>query len=286
MKIIFGKSKWEMWDDPLETFLERVRNDGFGATEIYLKSLSESPAEIAALHEAYGLGLVAQILSKGSTPGEHLRCVEESFDFAARCDPILINNHIGRDIFTFDENVRIFRRIMELGAEAGIPVVVETHRGRPTYSATQTRKYLEAMPDLRITADFSHWMLVHESDLSDQKVTVDLAVDRSDYIHARVGYEEGPQVPDPRAPEWEPHVANHVNLWERIVDARREAGADVLCITPEFGPPDFLHTLPFSREPVGDPWELNVYMKEMLEAELMRSGGEDELALEDGACRG
>ena len=38
MKITFMKSKWEMWQDPLEPFLERVVKDAFTATEILLKT--------------------------------------------------------------------------------------------------------------------------------------------------------------------------------------------------------------------------------------------------------
>ena len=63
MKLIFGKSKWEMWDDPLESFLDRVRKSGFEATEIYLGSLHETPAEITRLHANYGLRLIGQILT-------------------------------------------------------------------------------------------------------------------------------------------------------------------------------------------------------------------------------
>lgn len=50
MKLIFGKSKWEMWDDPLEPFLQRVVGNGFDATEIYLDSLKESPQQNPVYH--------------------------------------------------------------------------------------------------------------------------------------------------------------------------------------------------------------------------------------------
>jgi hypothetical protein len=41
-------------------------------------------------------------------------------------------------------------------------------------------------------------------------------------------------------------------------------GSSVLTITPEFGPPNYMHTLPYSNAPVADVWEVNVYMKELL----------------------
>jgi sugar phosphate isomerase/epimerase len=268
LKLIFGKSKWEMWDDPLEAFLERVRASGFEATEIYLGSLRESPAEIARMHASYGLRLVGQILTQGTSYQDHIQSLESQFEFAAQCDVAFINSHTGRDIFFFEENIHIFERLIELSQRSGIRILVETHRGRPTYSAIETCKYLEALPDLRLTADFSHWMVVHESGLDDQRANLELAIARADYIHARVGYAEGPQIPDPRAPEWNHAVERHVQLWQQIIDQHKKDGKESLYITPEFGPPDYMHKAPFTNQPVGDVWEQNVYMKELLENSL------------------
>ena len=135
MKLIFGKSKWEMWDDPLEDFLKRVKESGFEATEIYLGSLKESPAEIARMHEAFGLRLIGQILTQGQTYQDHIKSFESQFEFAAQCNVVFINSHTGRDIFPFEQNVQIFERVTQLSKSSDIPIVVETHRGRPTYSA-------------------------------------------------------------------------------------------------------------------------------------------------------
>ena len=55
-------------------------------------------------------------------------------------------------------------------------------------------------------------MVVHESGLEDQAENLELAIAHADYIHARVGYAEGPQIPDPRAPEWQHAVERHLGL--------------------------------------------------------------------------
>jgi sugar phosphate isomerase/epimerase len=264
LKLIFGKSKWEMWDDPLEVFLQRVKASGFEATEIYLGSLHESAADIARLHTSYGLRLIGQILTQGQSYQDHIKSLEMQFEFAAQCQVAFINSHTGRDIFDFAENLQIFRRVVQLSQSSGIPFLIETHRGRPTYSAIETRKYLEAVPELRLTADFSHWMVVHESSLDDQHHNLELAMTRADYIHARVGYAEGPQIPDPRAPEWQYAVERHLQLWQQIIDQHKRHDKESLYITPEFGPPAYMHTLPFTNQPVGDVWEQNVYMKDLL----------------------
>ena len=268
LKLIFGKSKWEMRDDPLEVFLQRVVASGFEATEIYLGSLHESPAEIARLHTAYGLRLIGQILTRGQSYQDHIKSLESQFEFAAQCQVAFINSHIGRDIFSFAENIQVFQRATQLSQSSGIPILTETHRGRPTYSAIETHKYLEAVPELRLTADFSHWMVVHESDLADQRTNVELAIARADYIHARVGYAEGPQITDPRAPEWQQAVATHLALWQQIIDQHKKNDKEGMYITPEFGPPAYMHTLPFTNQPVGDVWEQNVYMKDLLASKL------------------
>jgi sugar phosphate isomerase/epimerase len=268
LKLIFGKSKWEMWDDPLEVFLQRVVASGFEATEIYLGSLQESPADVVRLHSDYGLRLIGQILTQGQSYREHIESLESQFEFAAQCEVALINSHTGRDIFSFEENVQIFQRATQLSQSSGLPLLIETHRGRPTYSAIETRKYLEALPEMRLTADFSHWMVVHESGLTDQRETVELAITRADYIHARVGYAEGPQIPDPRAPEWQHAVTTHLGLWQQIIDQHKQDGKEILYITPEFGPPAYMHTAPFTNEPVGDVWEQNVYMRDLLVSAL------------------
>jgi sugar phosphate isomerase/epimerase len=268
LKLVFGKSKWEMWDDSLEAFLERVQVSGFEATEIYLGSLRESPEEIARLHGSYGLRLIGQILTQGQTYQDHIQSLETQFEFAAGCDVAFINSHAGRDIFPFEENIQIFERAVALSQSSGIPILIETHRGRPTYSAIETCKYLKALPDLRLTADFSHWMVVHESGLEDQGANLELAIARADYIHARIGYAEGPQIPDPRAPEWNYAVERHVGLWQQILDQHKKDGKEILYITPEFGPPDYMHKAPFTNQPVGDVWEQNVYMKGLLASSL------------------
>src|SRR5829696_2220844 len=157
-----------MWDDPLEVFLQRVVASGFEATEIFLGSLPESPVDIARLHTTYELRLIGQILTQGQSYQEHIQSLESQFEFAAQCQVAFINSHAGRDIFSFAENIQIFQRVIELSQNSQIPILIETHRGRPTYSAIETRKYLEALPELRLCADFSHWMVVHESGLADQ----------------------------------------------------------------------------------------------------------------------
>jgi hypothetical protein len=80
------------------------------------------------------------------------------------------------------------------------------------------------------------------------------------HIHARVGYDQGPQVPHPGAPEYEYALRAHQSWWEKIWRQQIERGKTFSTMTPEFGPDGYLHELPFSRQPVADLWELNRWM--------------------------
>jgi sugar phosphate isomerase/epimerase len=256
--------------NPMETFIARVAADGFDGTEMYLPLITDSAATVMALHAAYGLKhRIIDIDTEGETPGEHRESFDRAVEQALQFEPDLINSHTGRDIFALPDNVDLYRHAIAMATEVGVPIVHETHRYRPTYSAIETRRYLEALPELTLNADLAHWMVVHESDLTDQEETVQLALRRSRHIHARVGFEEGPQINDPRAPEWAGHVDRHIGLWQRIVDNCRAAGVAALAITPEFGPAPYVPTLPHTGAPVVDVWEINVFMMDLLRARLV-----------------
>jgi hypothetical protein len=211
-----------------------------------------------------GLDLIVQIWTAGKTADEHAKSFEEQYRRAAELNPRLVNAQTGRDKFSLEDNARIYRLGLNLQAELGVPIKHEIHRGRASFSVPATHALVRTVPDVRLTADFSHWCCVHESLLSDQEDVVKALSEHCDHIHARVGHAEGPQVSDPRAPEWKDALDAHLGWWQWIVDRQVKAGAEALTITPEFGPPDYLQTLPYTRQPVSDLWSVNLAMRDIL----------------------
>jgi sugar phosphate isomerase/epimerase len=268
MNIRFGKSVWEMLPCETPRFLDRAKADGFDAVEMLPSRIELPPASFVEHCRTRGLIFIAQILTEGVTPTDHLRYIERWVERAAAYGPRLINVHTGKDYFSFQDNLRLLERAGELAQQVRIPIVHETHRSRALFSAPAAAQFLAALPSLRITADFSHWMVVHESDLSDQPHAMQLAVSRADYIHARVGFAEGPQVPHPLAPEWAQVRDRHVGLWRQIIAARRDDGVAELIVTPEFGPAPYMPTLPFTAQPVADAWRVNVEFRNWLRENL------------------
>jgi hypothetical protein len=105
---------------------------------------------------------------------------------------------------------------------------------------------------------------VHESTLEDQLENLAAILPHVRHIHARVGHFEGPQVSDPRAPEWQAWTELFCRWWGQIFALGRERGETVFTITPEFGPPTYMPCTPFDNQPVADAWEINVWLRGML----------------------
>lgn len=178
--------------------------------------------------------------------------------------PLYINCHSGKDYFSFDANNEIIEFTIAQSKKSGIPICHETHRSRMLYSAPITKQFMEKNEALRITLDISHWCNVHESLLHDQENTVQMALSRTDHIHARIGHAEGPQVNDPRAPEWATTVQRHLEWWDAIVQMKIKNGATTMTFLTEFGPPNYMPTMPYSQQPISNQWDINVYMMELI----------------------
>jgi len=126
--------------------------------------------------------------------------------------PDFINSHTGKDYYTFDENCKIIDAIEIFLEVHYIPVYHEIHRRRFTFYSATTLIYLEKFPSLKLVGDLSHWCVVLEGMLQDQEHILKRIIPHIKHIHARVGFEQTPQVNHPFAPEWENYL-NQYLVW-------------------------------------------------------------------------
>ncbi len=250
-QVKYVKALWGMESVPHPEAAKKIAAAGFSAIEAPAVSVS-NPAPFWD----EGLGLVAMLFPTS------LEDYKVGLANAARLDPLIINVHAGKDWWSLEQGIEFFSQAVRLSSPA--PVYFETHRGRLLHQPSSAKALLEAVPELRITADFSHWTCVCESMLGDQKAAMDLAVSRTRYIHARVGHEEGPQVSDPRAPEWKDKVEHFCRWWDQIVESAGERGQKEFYVDVEFGPPNYMPTIPYTRAPVADLWDVCIWMKDHL----------------------
>ncbi len=202
------------------------------------------------------------------TAAAHIQVMEENFRKLADLQPLFINSHTGRDYFSFDDNCRILDAAMNFSAKKGIRILHETHRGRFSFHAASLLPYLTKFPEMELVGDFSHFCAVSESMLADQQEILQQILPHVAHIHARVGFEQGPQVNDPQAPEWQGHLKQFASWWQQIIDSRKLSGQSLFTITPEFGPAPYMPTAPYTQEALSSQWDNNVFMREYLRSVL------------------
>ncbi len=256
------------WGFPgtLDEYCTKVKKEGYDGIEIWWPLEKKDQDELFACLKNHELEVGFLCAGSDSHYQKHFEQFVQMVDGAARETiqrPLYINCHSGRDYFTYEQGKTFIDHTTALAKSTGIKICHETHRSRLLFAAPVARHYMETIPELRVTFDVSHWCNVHESLLEDQSETLDMTLQRVDHIHARIGHAEGPQVNDPRAPEWEHAVKTHLAWWDKVVEIKKQKG-DVLTILTEFGPPDYMPTLPYTRQPLADQWAVNVYMMQLI----------------------
>jgi hypothetical protein len=265
MQVLILAAQWGSEHLPFEDFIIKIKEAGFDGVDTWVPlDMQERKAFIRLLHE-YNLPIVChQHQAKGSNIDDFCKSFEYYLNLCMECGPVLINSHSGRDYFNIDDQLRVIDTAQEFSAKNNIRVAHETHRGRLGFSPYNAKELFALRPEMNVTADLSHWVCVTESYLEHCPDIVDETILRAEHIHARVGHTQGPQVPDPRAPEWRQATKIFTDWWARILEHNRAAGRETFTVTPEFGPPPYMWTLPSTGKPVADQFELNCYIKDLI----------------------
>ncbi|PCJ94752.1 MAG: xylose isomerase [Flavobacteriaceae bacterium] len=237
---------------PEDTIFRRQFQDALNSIKL------EQPDFICVLQQVLGI--------QKESPKDYLSRVLVTLEKMLPYQPNFINSHTGKDHYSFSENCNIIEAIEAFSSKHNIPVLHEIHRGRFTFHSKTTLNYLEKFPNLKFVGDLSHWCVVSESMLEDQEELITKIIPHIHHIHARVGFEQSPQVNHPFAPEWQLHLDTFTQWWQEIIDyhsSKRD-----MTITPEFGPYPYMPQLPFTKEPLADQHELNCKMKTQLKLNL------------------
>lgn len=252
---------------PFETFCDKAKHDGYDGVELGLPADKTKKDEIIKTLESFELSMIGQHHETADSDfNQHKKIYLHHLENLIDSPAIFINSQTGKDYFSFDQNKALIEIADQVSTNAKVQILHETHRGKFSFAAHIMSDYLEKIPSLRITLDISHWCNVAESFLEDQQEAVDLAISHTDHIHSRVGYQEGPQIPDPRAPEWQEAIETHALWWDKVLALKEKNGEKEFTITTEFGAPPYLLLMPFTRQPITSQWEINVHMMDFLKA--------------------
>lgn len=273
MDIKFFKTSWGFEDD-IAHAAGAAAAAGFHGLEGQAAAVLGNKGEAGAEYftdqlTAHKLEYIAEICACGSyvperraTPAEHLADIKAKILAAVPLAPRFFTILAGCDAWSRDVQIDFFRRAVDLAAELGVTCSFETHRSRSFFNPWITIEVASQIPDLRLTLDISHWVVVCERLLDTDWEEISPLFARVHHIHSRVGYPQGPQVPHPAAPEYADCLAFHQRCWEAVWTEQARRGYAVTTMTPEFGPDRYLHTLPFTDMPVADLWQINRWMAE------------------------
>ncbi|MEJ2469048.1 MAG: hypothetical protein P8Y51_08315 [Campylobacterales bacterium] len=262
------KTMWGFEGD-FESACLQAKTAGFDGIEGPAPEDAQVRADWKICLQKYDLLYIAEAVTGGNyVPRralgveEHLNDLETILSRSAELDPLFVTCIGGLDAWSEAESIRFFDAGMQLADKRGLGISFETHRSRSLFNPWVTHRITRALPQIALTADISHWCVVCERQMDTEIETIEAIAPHVQHIHARVGYDQGPQVPHPAAPEYAYALETHQAAWERFWDAQRIRGLDVTTMTPEFGPDGYLHALPFTQAPVADLWEINRWMGE------------------------
>ena len=237
---------------------------GYSALEACLH-LSPAPDALREFLRVSGFRWIPQVFSHGATPwagtvADHLRVLRQQIEACLPLNPWFFNAHSGSDAWSPAEAVDFYGEALQLEREIGIAICHETHRKRYFYNPWNTAALLRQFPGLKLTADFSHWVCVAERLLPDAGEELLLAARHCYHLHARLGHEQSPQVPDPRDPRWSAHLATFESWWDLVWREQRARGDAESSLCPEFGPFPYQTLLPHTGTPVADLAEICDWM--------------------------
>jgi len=271
--LLLFQSLWG-FSGTLEQAIARAKTLGFDGLECNLHHPALASGAPQAVREQLtrdGLELIVELVTGGDyVPDlacswqQHLAELDRQLCQAEALQPTRISVITGSDSWDDDVQDRFLNAVLERIGDCEIAVSLETHRSRSLFNPWGIAKLVAKHPDLRLTADISHWCAVSERLMTPDLVPIAAIADRVDHIHARVGHPQGPSVGHPFAPEWACALEAHRRCWQLFVQRQRARSQGVTTMTPEFGPDGYLPSLPFTGMPVADLETINSAMAQWL----------------------
>ncbi len=165
---------------------------------------------------------------------------------------------------TVEEMVPVIRGWLRVAAEESMPIQFETHRNCITNDLFTTLQLLEAVPEMRLSADLSHYVVDREMP---QPVPAELqryisrVLARSDSFQGRIATRNQVQVPI-NFPQHRAWLETFLAWWQEGFSAWRACAPDQdLIFLCELGPPNYAMTDARGEE-LSDRWEEALLLRE------------------------
>jgi hypothetical protein len=256
MKLKTYRTLWGT-PSPRDAAVAAFQEAGYDGIETMLFTKADQ-AEIASIVRRRRISFKGGIWTRLGLKSvdEHVRLFKVQLAELLRAGAESANVIGGYDCWSDDDAARYFDAVLKEGDASGIPISHEIHRDSALFHPVAARRILGKFPELKLTLDFSHWVVACERLIDDQLDLIRLCGSRALHIHSRVGTEEAPQVGDIRSPEALPYLLAHERWWDIVWEEQAARGIAVTTMCPEFGPPPYLPALPYTGVPVANQAEV------------------------------
>jgi hypothetical protein len=271
MRLQIFQSMWAMDGLPwrgrpwtLEERLDHIAGAGFDGVAI---SFTETDFARTACAEAIarGLGLVAAAFPTSLADFE--RVLETVAEVGAdHVDHVNLQPDVRPR--TVAECLPYLEGWQDLAGQAGVPMYVETHRNRMTTDLFFVLDLLDALPDLQLTADLSHFVVGREflwPVPREHHEQIEAVLRRSRAIHGRVATREQVQV-QLSFPHHQPWVDLFAGWWAYGLSHLRDTleADDVVVFTTELGPPNWYAITGADGEELSDRWSESLQLRDLI----------------------
>jgi hypothetical protein len=246
----------------LEQKLAMIRDAGFDGAGVRFFD-RDYAREVTAFLREHGMSWQAQCYPR--SVDELKPIIEHVQEFGA--DHINLQADVRP--YTLDECIPYIEGWRRLADDAGIALHIETHRDRMTTDLFFTLQLLDRFPDLRLTADLSHYVVGREFawPISDENhALMHRIIDSAWGFHGRVASREQIQLQlaFPQHQQW---LALFMQWWEYGFRSwrRRAPAGGVLTFLCELGPPEYAMTGADGYE-LSDRWQEAGIMKDSVRA--------------------
>jgi hypothetical protein len=273
-KLLVLQSMWAMerrhtdgreWS--LDEKLTMIRDAGFDGVSVGLAD-RETAARIASFVKAHGM--IVEAMCYPATLDELKPTLERVAEFGANH----VNLQPNARPYRLEDCIPLLEGWRRLGEEAGVKVFIETHRDRMTTDLFFTLHLLDCFPDMKLTADLSHFLVGREFAVpvsAENHAYMHRVLDNSWAFHGRVASREQVQV-EISFPCHKPWVDLFMDWWGYGFRSwrRRAAADDVLSFTCELGPKPYA-IVGRDGNDLSDRWQEALQMKDMIRELWARS---------------
>lgn len=223
--------------------IEQAVENGFSYFEVGLRP--ERIEQARRLLLQFDLRLIAQ--GWATTASEAVFFFQQAADLNAAA----LNLQLGHAYMSSSEATDLFGQIQDQSDIFGIPLLIETHRGRITQDLYRTAQWVRQCPGVTIALDLSHYIVAGENVGGDEQLFhqhLASLLERTAIIHGRISNGQSIQVAADASHGADVHLFHTV--WQRAMQCwLADAPADAVFIfEPELGPPPYAPITPAGIE--------------------------------------